>query len=54
MNYLIDTNVISELISDKPNKSVINWFSEVSMTAYNLSVLTFGEIRTGVEKIITG
>ena len=51
MSYLIDTNVLSELVRPKPNKKVLTWFSEIPRDALYLSVLTLGEIRKGVEKI---
>lgn len=51
MNYLIDTNVISELVSTKPNSNVIAWFKKIPIDAVFLSVLTLGEIRKGVEKV---
>lgn len=51
MSYLIDTNVVSELVSPRPNKNVITWFEQISIDTAYLSVLTLGEIRKGVEKI---
>lgn len=51
MNYLLDTNVISELVSQKPNKNVILWFEKIPTQDFFLSVLTIGEIRKGIEKI---
>ena len=51
MNYLLDTNVISELVSLKPNKNVINWFEKIPTKSFFLSVLTIGEIRKGIEKV---
>lgn len=51
MNYLIDTNVISELVSGKPNSNVLAWFEQIPSEAVFLSVLTLGEIRKGVEKV---
>lgn len=51
MNYLLDTNVISELVSAKPNKNVIIWFEQIPADAFFLSVLTLGEIRKGIEKL---
>lgn len=51
MSYLIDTNVISELVRSKPNKKVITWFEKVPIETAFLSVLTLGEIRKGIEKI---
>ena len=51
MSYLIDTNVISELIKIKPDKKVINWFETVPDRELYLSVLTIGEIRKGLVKV---
>ena len=51
MNYLIDTNVISELVNPKPNPNVIAWFTHIPTESTFLSVITIGEIRKGVEKI---
>lgn len=51
MNYLLDTNVICELVSLKPSQQVIEWFQPIPADALFLSVLTLGEIRKGVEKI---
>ena len=51
MSYLIDTNVISELIKIKPDKKVINWFDTVPDRELYLSVLTIGEIRKGLVKV---
>ena len=54
MNYLLDTNVISELKRPKPNENVVNWFSEKEADSLYLSVLTLGEIRKGIEKMTDG
>lgn len=51
MTYLIDTNVISELVKVKPKKSVVQWFDSVPSTSLYLSVITLGEIRKGVETV---
>lgn len=51
MNYLLDTNVISELVSAKPNANVIKWMNNIPSHAFFLSVLSMGEIRKGIEKI---
>jgi predicted nucleic acid-binding protein len=51
MSYLIDTNVISELVASRPNSHVINWFKNISIDSVFLSVITIGEIRKGIEKI---
>lgn len=49
MNYLLDTNVISELKRPKPNAQVLDWFASVPKESLYLSVLTLGEIRKGIE-----
>lgn len=51
MNYLLDTNVVSEMVRSKPNKKVMNWFDEIPDDALHISVLTLGEIRKGVETV---
>lgn len=51
MSYLIDTNVLSELVRPTPSKKVVSWFENVPDESLYLSVLTLGEIRKDVEKI---
>ncbi|RPH99323.1 MAG: type II toxin-antitoxin system VapC family toxin [Calditrichaeota bacterium] len=51
MNYLLDTCVVSELLKKEPDKNVQNWISEMDETSLYLSVLTFGEIHKGIEKL---
>lgn len=54
MSYLLDTNVISELVRPKPAKAVLAWFENVPSEALHISVLTLGEIRRGVEHMPDG
>lgn len=51
MSYLIDTNVISELVRPNPDAAVLDWFARTPDEALFLSALTLGEIRKGVEKL---
>ncbi|BAY29828.1 plasmid stability protein StbB homolog [Nostoc carneum NIES-2107] len=51
MNYILDTNIISELISTQPNQKVIGWLKGVDAKQTFLSVITIGEIRKGIEKL---
>jgi toxin FitB len=51
MNYVLDTNVISELISKQPNKKVVEWLDRLDPNMIYLSVITIGEIRKGIEKL---
>lgn len=54
MRYLLDTNAISETIKKKPNASVTRWFEETPLSLCALSVLTVGEIRSGIERMPAG
>jgi toxin FitB len=49
--FLIDTNVISELVKRRPNKGVTAWISSVDEELLFLSVLTLGEIRKGIHSL---
>lgn len=49
MSYLLDTNVLSELVRVRPNPGVVAWFEDVPDDSLYISVLTIGEIRKGVE-----
>lgn len=51
MNYLLDTCLISELAKSKPNEKVVEWVLSESETSFYVSVLTFGELFKGVEKL---
>lgn len=51
MNYLLDTNVISELVARSPNPQVIDWLDQLDPDAVYVSVITIGEIRKGIEKL---
>lgn len=51
MKYLLDTNVISELISRRPDPKVVAWIDGLDPDAVYLSVITIGEIQKGVEKL---
>lgn len=51
MNYLLDTNVVSELVAKRPDARVLAWLDELDPAAVFLSVITVGEIRKGIEKL---
>ena len=53
MRYLLDTCVISELVSATPNPKVIQWVDSIDEERLFLSVITIGEIKKGVEKLPT-
>ncbi len=51
MNYLLDTNVISEYRKKQPNPQVVNWLSQVNTKTVYLSVITLGELQKGISKL---
>lgn len=51
MNYLLDTNVVSELVKHTPNQAVVEWIDGIKSEKLYLSVITIGEIRKGVAGI---
>jgi toxin FitB len=51
MNYLLDTCLISELAKSEPNKTVLDWVLSENETSFYVSVLTFGELHKGIEKL---
>lgn len=51
MSYLLDTNVISELVKHTPNESVLKWIDDINSEKLYLSVISIGEIRKGVAGI---
>lgn len=51
MKYLLDTNIVSEMVRPKPNINVQKWLDEIPSESLFISVLTLGEIRRGIEKL---
>jgi len=51
LKYLLDTNIISEFVSKKPNQKVIDYVNSLDENDIYLSVITIGEIRFGIEKL---
>lgn len=54
MKYLLDTCVVSEIIKPQPSENVISWLQNQIENDLYLSVLTFGEIEKGIEKLPKG
>ena len=54
MSYLLDTNVVSELVKRRPSSAVTAWFETIPDAALHLSVISLGEIRQGVEALRNG
>jgi toxin FitB len=51
VRYLLDTNVISELVAREPSQAVLTWIEALDQTAVYLSVITIGEIHRGIERL---
>jgi toxin FitB len=51
MSYLLDTNVISELVARQPNQRVIDWIDALDPHDVYLSVVTIGELAKGIERL---
>lgn len=51
MRYLLDTCVISELVSKQPNPAVIAWIDNIEDDHIFLSAITLGEIQKGIAKL---
>ena len=49
--FLLDTNVVSELVKFKPEPKVAAWMEATEESLLRLSVLTLGEIRKGIDSL---
>ncbi len=54
MNWLLDTNVVSEWVRSRPDPNVVRWLAEADEDRIFLSVITFAEIRQGIEEMAAG
>jgi predicted nucleic acid-binding protein len=52
--FLLDTNCISEVVSARPERRVLEWLDRIDEALLYLSVLTLGEIRKGVAGLASG
>ncbi len=51
MNFLLDTNVISEPKQKRASKRVLEWLDAQDESKLYLSVLTVGEIKKGIARL---
>jgi len=49
--FLLDTNIISELLKPRPEPKVTRWIDSVDESLLYLSVLTLGEIEKGIARL---
>ena len=54
MNFLLDTNVISEWVKPQPDRNVVSWLAEVDEDRVFVSVISLAEIRHGIELMPAG
>ena len=54
MSFLLDTNVISEWIKPQPDRNVVSWLAQVDEDRVFISVISFAEVRHGVELLPVG
>jgi len=51
VNYILDTNVVSELGKQNPDHHVVQWVGSIDPASVFLSVITVGELTKGIEKL---
>jgi toxin FitB len=54
MSFLLDTNVVSELVRPSPDPGVTTWIAGADEDRIFLSVATIAEIRYGIERMAAG
>jgi predicted nucleic acid-binding protein len=54
VSFLLDTNVVSEWVKQRPNAGVVAWLAEIDEDRVFLSVITLAELRHGVRRLADG
>jgi toxin FitB len=54
VNFLLDTNVVSEWTKPRPNSGVVSWLGEADEDRVFISVVTLAELRYGAERMAAG
>ena len=54
MNYLLDTNVVSEWVKPLPDPGVVAWLAQADEDRVFISITTLAELRHGIERLATG
>jgi predicted nucleic acid-binding protein len=54
VNFLLDTNLVSEWSKPRPNPGVVRWLADADEDRVFISIVTIAELRHGVERIAIG
>jgi predicted nucleic acid-binding protein len=54
VNFLLDTNAVSEWVKPRPNPGLIRWMEAADEDRVFLSVISLAELRYGVERMAAG
>jgi predicted nucleic acid-binding protein len=54
VNFLLDTNLVSEWTKGRPDPGVIGWLADADEDRVFLSVITLAELRHGVGRLAMG
>lgn len=54
MNFLLDTNIVSEWTKPRPDTGVVAWLAEADEDRIFISVITVAELRHGIERLPAG
>jgi predicted nucleic acid-binding protein len=54
VSFLLDTNVVSEWVRPRPAESVVAWLADVDEDLVFMSVVSFAELRRGIELLPPG
>ncbi len=54
MSFLLDTNVVSELVRPRPNPGLVEWLAERDEDQVFLSVVSLAELRYGIARLPVG
>ena len=52
--YLLDTNILSELMRPQPNRGVVNWLDNQFTNELYISTITIAEIHLGIALLPEG
>jgi predicted nucleic acid-binding protein len=54
VNFLLDTNVLSEWTRPRPNAGLVAWLAAADEDRLFISVVTLAELRRGIERLADG